>query len=60
MQFWAAFFKTRPKKTQPEDPRFCSEGKLKNTLNSFWTNLLKFVFFFFLEILKTLENACLM
>ena len=24
MQFWAAFFKTRSKKTQPEHPLFCS------------------------------------
>ena len=32
MRFWAAFFKTRPKKTQPEHPRFCSESNEINIL----------------------------
>ena len=31
MPFWAAFFKTRPKKTQPDRPAFCSASNLQNS-----------------------------
>ena len=36
MQFWAAFLKTRPKKTQPDGPAFCSAVKTMPNLKLFF------------------------